>query len=129
MLPFVAFFDPTDQSSLNNIAGPFCILSKSCAWRTERVFNNDVEDDIDKKHTITKGVSESQSTGFSHSAGVDISASAGFFGVSFEVSLNYQFTYEQHYKFTEYYEKEEETRFCVAPFSAKVIFTRFVFLK
>lgn len=128
-LPFVAFFRATDRSCLSNIQKPFCILSRACAWRVEDVINNKGKMAVEDTVEVKKGVSSEQKESFAHSAGVDVSASAGIFGIGFDVSFNYQFTYEQSYSFTEYYEEIKRRDIVTPPRTLKVVFSRHIFFK
>ncbi|PWI64478.1 hypothetical protein PCL_09633 [Purpureocillium lilacinum] len=128
--PYVAYFPPTDEGCVNNIADPFCVLSRLCAWKVDEVFSNKGARDPDSKtYEASKGVSESMSKDFSHSAGVEVSASTGLFGVSFGVSFNYQFAYQEHYDYSEWSSWTERKDISIPANGAKVIFTRHITLK
>jgi hypothetical protein len=128
-LPFVAFFSPKDRSCVDNVAQPYCIISRSCGWKADKVFSNDAREPFPYKETVEKGVTESQTRDFSHSAGVDISASAGIFGASFNIGLSYQFTYQESYSFTEYQRTTKELTLTVSPYTAIVAFIRHLSMK
>lgn len=128
-LPFVAFFQPTDQESLKTITDPFCVISRTCCWKANEIYNNPVRDPMHRTYYMISGISATDSQSFTHSAGVEVSASAGVFGVGLNLSLSYQFTYQQSYDFTEYKEVKKEIGFNISPYTAKVVFARHIGLK
>ncbi|PHH91001.1 hypothetical protein CDD83_1979 [Cordyceps sp. RAO-2017] len=128
-LPFTAFFRPDDRRSLDNIANPFCTVSKSVAWKVEGVWVNDAAGDFTRSQTVKYGISKEQKEEMQHSVGVEVSVEGGIKAVSYSVSLNYQFTYSSSTSFTEYTEKTVEEKFTVPEYSAKVLFSKHVWLR
>lgn len=129
VLPFIAYFDAEDQQCVDNVANPFCISSRSIAWTVSEVYNNDSSGSIRRTDSVTTGLSTEKSESFSHSAGVSVSSSFGVLGASFDVSLNYQFSYQQNSSYTEYEVHTREVEFTVGPYSATVVFAKHIWLK
>ncbi|POR37266.1 DUF946 domain-containing protein [Tolypocladium paradoxum] len=129
LLPFVAFFSPTDQRSLDNIRNPFCSVGRSIAWLAEGVWVNGSGGPFHREQTIKYGISSTQKEEMTHSAGVEVSASGGIGFANFGISLNYQFTYQNSHSFTEYSEKSVTERFEVPAHHATVLFSKHIWLK
>ncbi|KAK5991981.1 hypothetical protein PT974_05377 [Cladobotryum mycophilum] len=129
ILPFVSHFPPTDERCLANISKPFCRFSRTIAWYTNGVWSNNARGEVTRRSVVTFGISKTQSTEITHSAGISVSASAGIGFVNFDVSLNYQFTHSSSTSFTEYTEKVEAEDFVVPAYHATVLFTKRVWLR
>ncbi|KAL8711387.1 MAG: hypothetical protein Q9220_004285 [cf. Caloplaca sp. 1 TL-2023] len=128
-LPFTYFFKPTDGPSLQNISDPFCTLSKAIAWFVEGVWVNNADGAFTRSQRLLCGVSKEKRTEMTNSVGVDISATYGIKAVESTVTLNYQFTHSSSATFTEYSEREVTETFEVPAHTAKVLFTKHVWVK
>ncbi|CAN9198434.1 unnamed protein product [Alternaria alternata] len=129
VLPYTAFFPSSERKSLSLISDPFISLSRHIAWEVYTTHTNNSAGDITDKTTITKGVSKTDTSEMSHSAGVEISASYGMCGFSGSISLNYQFTATNTTSFNEYKETSREQGFTVKPYQACVYLVRHVWIK
>jgi hypothetical protein len=129
ILPFTVFFPPTDRASLSHISNPFCTLAKRTAWYVHATHSNNSGGEISDKTTIKRGVSQTESTEMTNSAGVSVTGSYGIKGFGMEVSLNYQFTSTESSSYTEYSESSREQGFTVPPYHATVFLVRHVWLK
>lgn len=128
LLPFVAYFDPTDQRSIDNIRNPFCSVSRSIAWVAEGVWVNGSDGGFNREQNIKYGISSTQQQEMTHSAGVEVSASAGVGFASFGISLNYV-TATSSSSYTEYSEKLVTEKFDVLAHHATVLFSKHIWLK
>lgn len=128
-LPLTAFFEATDQRIIISIANPFGYMNRRIAWYTESVWVNKSAGDYNDTEQIRFGLSETQTKEIVNSAGVSVSASGGIGLVSFDVSLNYQFTHSASQSFTEYTERTKTASIRVPPYHATVLFTKHIWLK
>lgn len=128
-LPFHCFFEPTDQSSLDNISDPFCSISRSIAWHVEGVWVNRAAGSFTHETRLLCGVSKEKREEMAHSVGVEVSASYGVGLASGSVSLNYQFTSNTATSFTEFSQREVKESFVVDPHSAKVLLSKHVWIQ
>lgn len=80
---------------------------------------------------ILAGVSSEKRTEMTHSVGIEISATYGIkaIGGDGSMTLNYQFTYSSSSSFTEYSEREITETFEVPAQTAKVLFSKRVWIK
>lgn len=128
-LPFHCYFDPTHQSSLDHIRDPFCSVSRAAAWRVEKVWMNAAKGQLDREKRMLYGVSKEKREEMTHTVGLTVTASTGIKLSSYEVSLNYQFTYNSSSTFTEYAEKEMTEKVVVPEYYTKVLLSRHVWIK
>ncbi|CZT51857.1 uncharacterized protein RSE6_13065 [Rhynchosporium secalis] len=128
-LPFTCFFPPTDEDSLLKIRDPFCAITRSTAYFAEGVWVNDAEGSLKRSAKVTCGITKEKREEFTHTVGVEISASGGIGLFESSVSLNYQFTYSNSSTFTEFTQTEITQEFDVGPFYAKVLFSKHVWIK
>jgi hypothetical protein len=129
ILPYSAFLSATDTQSLNHITDPFIVLSKSAAWFVHRIRSNEGGGSLKDTTSVTKGISSTQTSEMTHSAGVSISASYGIMGFGAEVSLNYQFTSTNSNSFTDYTETTNTVEVTVPPHEAYIYLIRHVWIK
>ncbi|KAF7679786.1 hypothetical protein GT037_001437 [Alternaria burnsii] len=129
VLPYTAFFPSSERRSLSLIDDPFISLSRHIAWEVYTTHTNNSAGEITDKTTITKGISQTDTTEMSHSAGADISASYGIGSFGGSISLNYQFTATNTNSFNEYKETSREQGFTVKPYQACVYLVRHVWIK
>lgn len=129
ILPFTAFISCKDARSLSRIQDPFCIMSRYIAWHVEDVWENGSGGNFSRERKIKYGVSRTQSEEMTHSAGVEVSATAGIGLVESSIKLNYQFTDTNSRSFTEYTEQEVTQKFEVPPKHVTVLFSKHVWLK
>ncbi|KJZ77657.1 hypothetical protein HIM_02834 [Hirsutella minnesotensis 3608] len=127
-LPLAALYGPTDQKVLDNIRKPFCTVVRSTAWNVEGVWTNRTGGNFKRSESIKYGITKEQRTEMVHSVGIEVSAEAGFKGVGYSVSLNYQFTYSTSSTFTEFYERTVTEEFDVPSYHATVLFSKHVWL-
>lgn len=128
-LPFTSFFPPDDKRSLDNIADPFCIISKTVAWHVEGVWVNNASGEFDRTQTVKYGISKEQKEEMVNSFGVEVTVEGGIKAVSYSVSLNYQFTYTTSSSYTEFSEKQVEEKIIVPGHYAKALCSKHIWLK
>ncbi|KAL2129179.1 hypothetical protein VTI74DRAFT_8107 [Chaetomium olivicolor] len=114
-LPFTCFFDPVDRASLDNIATPFCTITKQVAWVVLQKFPNYQNSPYTQSQTVTTGIRKTDSTTTSHTAGVTISSEVGYGLAKWSVSLNYQFSFSQSSSVEEMEERTMTKTITVAP--------------
>lgn len=129
VLPYTAFLSPTDAQSVNHIDDPFIVVSKSAAWFVHRIRSNGGGGSLKDTTEVKKGISSTQSSEMTHSAGVSISASYGIGGFAAEVSLNYQFTSTNSNSFTDYSEHTNTVEVTIPPHEAYIYLIRHVWIK
>ncbi|KAF7894188.1 hypothetical protein EAF00_007702 [Botryotinia globosa] len=129
VLSFI-FYLPNDSAwNVARISKPFYTVSREIAWNVEGVWNNDSAGDFNHSKTIKWGLSKTQSEEMVHSVGVSVSASYGIKGFESSVTLNYQCTQTTSKSFTEYQEGETTESFVVPGKTAKVLFSKHIWLK
>lgn len=87
-LPFTSFFHWENERSLALIQNPFCTVTRSISWYVEAVWVNDGPNEPKETKKIRSGITKSQTTAMTNSAGVEVSASGGFGLASFSANLS-----------------------------------------
>ncbi|KAI9649346.1 hypothetical protein NHQ30_001918 [Ciborinia camelliae] len=127
-LPFTSFFDCENERCLVLIKNPFCTVTRSISWYVEAVWVNDGPNEPKETKEIKTGITKTQSSEMSQSAGVSVSASGGFGLASFSANLNYQFTSTTSRSFTEFIEKTVTKEYPMKPWTASALLSKRIFV-
>ncbi|KAH6855968.1 hypothetical protein B0I37DRAFT_366214 [Chaetomium sp. MPI-CAGE-AT-0009] len=119
-LPFTSFFDAGDRAGLDNIADPFCTVTKKAGWVVLEKFPNYQATSYTQTQTVMTGVKKTQSEEVKHETGVQITSEVGYGLSQWSVSLNYQFSFSQTNSLEEVQERTMSKTITVAPYTVAI---------
>ncbi|KAK4041406.1 hypothetical protein C8A01DRAFT_14838 [Parachaetomium inaequale] len=119
-LPFTSFFDAGDRGGLDNIADPFCTVTKQVGWVVLEKFPNYQATSYTQTQTVTTGIKKTKTEETTNSTGVEISSEVGYGLSKWSVSLNYQFSFSQTSSIEEVQERTMSKTITVAPHTVAI---------